>query len=397
MIVERPGDRLVQGSPGGPSTHGVRVSADVAYTLSIRKGGVEVHNGVVRLKAGERREIRIPPIARPEPTIRLVPKAGSFPSDAVRMEISPDRSAVAVERFDGPILVFDVATGKERFRIDRPKTHNTAFGFTPDGKHLAYLAPAGPVEYVLQVVDVGYGHQVGKEIKPQAGRAFANSHALAYSPDGKRLAVSCAFNVAPDDHWESQVLRWETAPGGAGPRELDPLVGQPGTIEALRSTGDGSEVLAVNGTSISVGWRWDSGKESRRDVSTRTAKYLVAAGREHEAVAEWDQNRRKGYVNPWWPEVLREEPGHSLPPSAVAFSCLAFSPDDRLLAAGTRGLPNLPWDQVAAVHVWDRFTADERAILLGHADWPLAIAFEPDGQGLLTAGKDGTVRHWKLP
>src|SRR5204863_7165227 len=133
----------------GRSEHGVRVQPDAAYTLSIRKGATEVHNEVVRLKAGERREIRIPPIALPERTVRLVPKAGSFPSDVVRMEISPDRSAVAVERFDGPILVFDAATGAERFTVQRPQTHCTAFGFTPDGKRLAYLAPDGPVDHAL--------------------------------------------------------------------------------------------------------------------------------------------------------------------------------------------------------------------------------------------------------
>ena len=36
-------------------------------------------------------------------------------------------------------------------------------------------------------------------------------------------------------------------------------------------------------------------------------------------------------------------------------------------------------------------------MLLGHADWPLAIAFDPDGTGVTTASKDGTVRHWRLP
>ena len=40
-----------------------------------------------------------------------------------------------------------------------------------------------------------------------------------------------------------------------GPRELDPLVGLDGMVEAVRFTGDGSEVLAVSGTTVAVGWR----------------------------------------------------------------------------------------------------------------------------------------------
>ena len=81
----------------------------------------------------------------------------------------------------------------------------------------------------------------------------------------------------------------------------------------------------------------------------------------------------------------------------MAFGSLAYSPDDRLLAAGTKGLPGLAWEKLAAVHVWDAKTGQERAMLLGHADWPLAIAFDPDGTGVTTASKDGTVRHWRLP
>ena len=118
------------------------------------------------------------------------------------MEIGPDRSAVAVERFDGPILVFDAATGKERFTVQRPQEPLHGVRVQPGRKHLAYLAPDGQADHVLRVVDVADGHPVGKDLKPRAGRAFFNSHALAFSSDGKRLAVSAAYNAGPDNQWE---------------------------------------------------------------------------------------------------------------------------------------------------------------------------------------------------
>jgi tRNA A-37 threonylcarbamoyl transferase component Bud32 len=402
VVVERPGERIVQSAAGGGSINGTVVPPDTAFTLSIRKRGTEVYTGVVRVKAGERREIRIPPIAVPESTVYLKPTAGSFPSDVMRMEFTPDRSAVAVERFDGPILVFDVATGRERFTLERPKSHCTAFGFSPDGKHLAYLASVERGGHVLRIADARDGTAVEKDLKPQPGRAFSNSHALAFSPDGNRLAVSAAYNTGPDGHFESQVLRWELGPGGDGPRELDPLTGLDETIEAVRFTGDGSEVLAVSGTNVALGWSWEIGKESRRYPAADSAIYLVATGREHEAVAGWNKELNRGFVVDWSRGVFREEPPHSLPSSQVAFGSLAFSADDRLIAAGTKGAVGSPWEKLAAVHIWDRKVVDQRAILLGHTDWPLAIAFDPAahdpfGPGLVTAGKDGTVRTWRLP
>jgi tRNA A-37 threonylcarbamoyl transferase component Bud32 len=393
VIVERPGDRLVQGSPGGQSVHGVRVQADTAYTLSIRKGAEEVHHGVVRLKAGERREIHIPPIALADRAVRLVPRKGSFPSDVTRMEISPDRSVVAVERFDGPILVFDAATGRERFTVEREKTHCTAFGFTPDGKRLAYLTPAGPVAHVLRVVDVTDGHQVEKDLTPPPGQEFSNSHALAFSPDGKRLAVSAAYNTGPDNRWESRVYRWELAPGGAGLPEAEFPETLTGMIKALRFSGDGTEVLAVSGTDVAMGWGWQTGHEDFRYHADLLEMDLLATA--HDRVIAAGRNRDLGRAF-----VAQIHPTPPPPPpefGPVAYASLSVSPDGGLLAAGTKGAVNVSWDQVAAVHVWDATTGKQRAILVGHADWPLAIAFEPDGKRVLTASKDGTARHWKLP
>jgi WD40 repeat protein/tRNA A-37 threonylcarbamoyl transferase component Bud32 len=366
------------------------------YRVGIARGNDVIHIEDIQLGPGEERVFHIPRIVRADRRTELKPKGSPFPSDVTRMEISPDRSAIAVERFIGEIQVFDPDTGEERFTIHRPQSHGTAFGFSPDSKHLAFVVAATPSEQVLRIVDAVDGHAVEKDLKPGAGREFVNSHALAFSPDGNRLAVSSAYNAVPDNHWKSHVLRWELAPDGMGPRELEPLDGLNGRIEAVRFTGDGSEVLAVSGAEA-AGWLWQSGHENRRLGPGNFTNDVLAAGKDHEAVAGWIASRNQADVGAFLPYALREPPPDSPPLSAVAFSCLAFSPDDKSLAAGTKGLPNLPWDQLAAVHIWDAKTGKERAILLGHADWPLAIAFDPDGKGVLTAGKDGTVRHWKLP
>src|SRR5947209_929262 len=64
-------------------------------------------------------------------------------------------------------------------------------------------------------------------------------------------------------------------------------------------------------------------------------------------------------------------------------TCLAFSPDGKLLAAGR------PW----SVELWDPATGDQRLILEGHRHFSASLAFAVDGAGLLSAGRR-LGGHW---
>jgi WD40 repeat protein len=387
--------------PGFQTIIGQRLRAGEPYRLTIAHGSEVLHTETVLLKNGEERELRIPPIVLPARTVGLKPKAGSFPSDVVRMQLAPDRSAVAVERFDGPILVFDAVTGEERFTVERPKSHCTAFGFTPDGKRLTYFTRTEGPAHVLRTVDARDGKPSGKDLKPLPGRDFSNSRALAYAPDGKLLAVSSTHNAGPDGHWESRIFRWETPAGGAEFRELEPLERQGGTIRQLRFTANGAYLVAESDNGVGRLWPL-SGSETGDGwggaPDTRTTA-LAVGSRGHIATAS--TFRQTSSINWFMPKPLGARLGAPpLPPplifSPVAFSSVAFSPDEGLLAAGPAGTAGLPWEQRAAVRVWETRTGQERAVLLGHTDWPLDLAYSPDGKELVSAGKDGTVRFWNL-
>jgi serine/threonine protein kinase/WD40 repeat protein len=383
---------------GQSSVVGQPLWSNERYTLQVFRGHEELHREVVRMRPGEQRDLVIPRIVLPERTVALQPDAGWFASDVVRMEFAPDRSAVAVGRFDGPVLVFDAATGKERFRIGRPRTHSTAFGFTADSKRIAYLVrPDGDSEHVLRWVDANDGRPVGKELRQPNGHTFHNSHVLAFSPDGKWLAAGTATNADTPSGWRSRVLRWELNPDGTVKREIDWLPWEDGMVQDLQFTADGSELVAVSGTTVVSGWSWMTGQESLRTDFTELVTDLLAVGRAHAAAAGRVKTSGQATVADWRTDGGRDEDTSNPPIFPVALASLALSPDDRLLAAGTKGLASVPWEQRAAVRVWDRKTGREPCILIGHTDWPLDLAFTADGKELLSASKDGTVRYWKLP
>jgi WD40 repeat protein len=388
---------MILTDPGRASERRQPLWPPIEYRLTITRAGKVIHTEPVRMKSGEERLLSIPQLVEPHQTTELKPKAGPFPSDVVRMEIAPDRSAVAAGRFAGPIIVFDAATGKERFTLARPQTHCTAFGFTHDGQRLAYLTPADGPDHVLRVVDAADGRPVGTDLKPQAGRTFSNSHALVYSADGNRLAVSSAHNFDADQRIKSRVNRWELPPD-AGPRELDPLQWQDGTIETLRFTPSGSEVLAAAGAHPWIAWAWDTGLPQPRNETEVDFTYdRVAVGGPTEAVAGWGQLTKRPVVMFSQRHADRSVFMAGVNLGSLRFSSLAVSANGKFAAAGVQGAAADRWEEQAAVRVWDTGTRMPRALLLGHTDWPLDLAFDRTGTGLVTAGKDGTVRHWRLP
>ena len=69
----------------------------------------------------------------------------------------------------------------------------------------------------------------------------------------------------------------------------------------------------------------------------------------------------------------------------TTYRCLAFSPDGKTLALGCDD---------GSVRLLDGETAEERAVLRGHADVVRSLAFSPDGAFLVSSGQDREILLW---
>jgi WD40 repeat protein len=139
---------------------------------------------------------------------------------------------------------------------------------------------------------------------------------------------------------------------------------------------------------------WPDGPAHRlgapRPAQFYTAAEVAPDGR-HIAAARYDGKSTTIFV--WTVPTGGFVPGGTDSAPAKTFAALgnstslAFSRDgERLVAAQSDG----------SVRIWNLHGDTEAVVLRGHADAANSAAFSPDGSEIVSGGSDGTVRVWRL-
>jgi WD40 repeat protein len=278
----------------------------------------------------------------------------------LEMAWSADGTHLTTTSADQRVRVWSAETGKEQAQpmalkvsSGTPASRGSLMAYSQDKRLLATVDPGSSLARVLEV---------------PAGRVLRMPHsapvtAVAWSPDGRRLATSsedhtaCVWSLS-----ESPVVR---IPAWGGHR-------------AMAFSPDGQTlVTATDLESVQV-WDAGTGRERVRLEETRGASLLALSPNGRLlAVAQ-------GALASVW-EVATGRAVARMEQGGFIYA-LAFSPDGRLLvSAGGDG----------SARLWEAATG--REVRKVHHDGAVrTVAFSPDGRRLATGGEDQTARLWEV-
>src|SRR5262245_10951262 len=275
---------------------------------------------------------------------------------------SPDGKTLATGCHDDILRVWDVATGKERWRVRSPQRNASVVDISPDGK---LVASVSMVSDRISLWDAA----TGKEVRAiDAGSRGV--HHIAFSPDGRLLASA-------GGDWALAV--WDVRTGN----RLRHLTGHGGQVLRVVFSPDGKTLVSASQDRTARLWDIATGKELHCLAGHRGWIYAVAFSPDGNSVASADT--RTLYF--WNARTGRLIGKVDAPEKILYFYALSFSPDSRTLASVNHS---------NAVCLWEVATGEVIGFLPGHTKTVCAADFSRNG--LLASGaSDNTavVQDWR--
>lgn len=315
-------------------------------------------------------EASVSPVTEYENSARLLISLLDEPYAACA---TPDGNLLATGHDDGLIVFWNIDTGLPVRSLTGHSDTVSSLTFDATGSRVA----SGSYDGAVRV----WSMEGGEEIVVLSGHT-GRVTTVAFSPDGDRLASG---------GYDKTVRVWNLRQPEAEPVVLS---GHEATVRSVAFSPDGERL--ATGDAIGTLRLWDVSSTSeveRVDAHTGPVRALLFApggpagglllsGGDDGAVMQWNADTLEQQ------QALSD--GGSRPLHSVPVTCMALSPDGRLLATG---------DQSGHVQTWDFVVNQITSRLDGHEDEICGLSFRSGATALVTASRDRTVNVWrsKLP
>jgi WD40 repeat protein len=282
----------------------------------------------------------------------------------------PGGKELATAGQDG-VRVWDAATGRQVRYLACANGSPLALAYSPDGGRLAI----GYSDGAVQLRDASTGEVLRTLNAPKNAHKKAVA-SVVFSPDGTRLASSDGAN----DGAGAGAKIWDAATG----KELLTITADGHRVLHLSFSPDGTRLagLVQGKTELARIWDATTGKGVRTITGDNDRVWFVAFQPHGKWLATGTGSHQSAV------EVQDAETGNALWKAPVGWGfSLAYSADGKLLAAG---------NSAGGVIVWDAGTGKELHKLQTYGTAAVGLAFSPDGRQLARAGDAGEVTLWDL-
>jgi WD40 repeat protein len=318
------------------------------------------------------------------------------------LSYSPDGRHIASGSMDNAIRLWEAETGVETLTLAGRSSWARSAAYSPDGRYIAM----GSTDRTIHVWEAG----TGRKLLTLAGHT-ATVRSVAYSPDSKRIVSGGA---------DSSVRVWDAASG----RELQTLWGHTSVVRSVIYDPTGRFIVSGSSDASIKVWDARTGAElwtftghtgEVNALAYSPDGFSIASGSSDRTIKLWN-------VGGGPPRTFR---GHASAVVALAYS----SNGAQLVSGSTDGTVKL-WDResgrdletfpgysthiksglayspngmfVAAamedhsIAIFDVESERQTRFLRGHTGDVYDLAYNPDGQRLVSASLDGTARIWDM-
>jgi WD40 repeat protein len=272
---------------------------------------------------------------------------------------SPDGGSLAFGAANGLVQVWDADLGIQRYLDRWPRHHVLSVAARPDGRFVL-LAGDECVLYRRNPADPGRG--------PPPVQYRAAVRRVAFAPDGKTYAAAVGTYSFHENSLHVFDAATHAEAAAVKARYAFDLAASPdGKYLAVASVGG----VALHDAATGKELHWFKDREGLVwSAAWGPGGRLASANEQQKTVTVWDAETGNE-VRTWTTEQ-----------GAVA---VAYDPQGRWVAAG---------DRQGAITLWD--PADDKPVrtLTGHTHAVRTLRFTADGNRLVSAAHDGTVRVW---